>query len=69
MKQETGGEQSAHTVQADYLPSQFTGGQQKEPNKKTTERDRVELKMVSERKVVVPLLLSLHPKQEGWKKH
>lgn len=37
--------------------------------KQTTKRNTVELKMVSERKVAVPLLLSLHPKQEGWKKH
>lgn len=28
-----------------------------------------ELQMVSERKVAVLLLLSLHPKQESWKRH
>lgn len=70
MKQETGGEQSAHRAEADYLPSQFTGGQQKNKTKQnTTKRNTVELQMVSDRKVSVPLLLSLHPKQEGWKRH
>lgn len=34
MKQETGGEQNAHTAEADYLPSQFTGGQQKKKKQK-----------------------------------
>ena len=70
-KQDRWGEQSTHTAEADYLPSQFTGGQQKNQTNKqqTTKRNTVELQMVSERKVAVPLLLSLYPKQEGWKRH
>lgn len=57
-----GGQQSAHTAEADYLPSQLTEGQQK--NQKTTKRNTAELQMVSDRKVAVPFLLTPHPKQE-----
>lgn len=45
------------------------GSAKRAKQKKTTKRNTVELKIVSERKVAVPLLFSLHSKQEGCKKH
>lgn len=43
-------------------------GSAKKKKTKTTKRNTDELQMVSERKVAVPLLLSLHPKQESWRR-
>lgn len=58
------GESRVHTAEAGYLPSQFTEGSAKKKKKK-----QLSHKQLVGKKVAVPLLFSLHPKQEGWKRH
>lgn len=53
-----------HTAEAGYLPSQFTEGSAKKKKKKK----QLSHKQLVGKKVAVPLLFSLHPKQEGWKR-